>query len=1188
MKKPTFDSEDFFKDLSYDLRQEFASEDNLKDIITFTETEIDKERWGIELTVQQRALLKAFYSLPLLPNEEEVLLEWVEADKTTWSPLSMYQALVVECGRRGGKCVSVDTLINTDEGLKYGHEILEDVKSKYGLSGLTPNTFYDYHIQVPQGGSTETTKTECFFYKGFSKTYTITTNNGYTLEGTAEHRILVIDTDGNHQWRYLDEVRKGDYVCIQTKSSLFPDTSPPLKSRTTDITDPYLNEDWASLLALYVLSRQSLSTYYAHYDYPPSSPELCFSYNRLYSDYYQSFLDNTVNSLPIDQTQRFYKAKSGISYVITHSSDYKSFIRDCLYPFQLDDNIKRLPYLIRCADKRCIIAFLRVLFTEVGFATTNQFGIRLRDTSDVFIREIQVLLLSLGIISRIRKSSSNSSTSSFSTYKLILTGYLSAKRFSEQIGFMTTSRQRTLDKYVNRSRVSKDKCALVPHQSEWVTTLRQSIPDTNTITANSRGGEHRPLRGVRSRINSSCPLNATSLNRWKLQDLTTLFDNHNVSYSTSFRDHIHELVDCDYYYDEITSITDGHTECFDFSVPESHHYIANGFVSHNSSLASVIVVYEFYRLCHLPSPQLYYKISASTPISILVLATSSDQAKRTIFKNVIGMIRVCSYFDDLVRKGKIYVGKEAITYDDKLLYIYSGNSQSGSQVGQSVILLVMDEVSRFRGEEGDEQALELWSNIGISGVSFGTDAKRMAISSAWFEGDAIQRLWNNSKIEESWLGFRLKTWDLNPTASRDNPTIASEYSLNARKAALEFEGIRTEDECAFFNFNEVKAAVKGTSTIQARQVNCDDGLVRVIIDTLEQAYYPSHLHLDPSISRDTYGLAFGHGVLNSELNIVVTIDGILGWTPSGGCNVSLVNVVQTVLEINRKRPLNLVTADHHNSAECLERMRLMGLRAKSLFFNNKLQMEMYEATRLLMHEGRLILPKDGPWTGLMQEEMRRVLLHKETKIIHPPSGCFTGETLIPLLDGTKVMISELVGKEVWVHSCNKSGFLMPGRARGRLTKYTDEIVEVLLSNGATICCTPEHPFRLRSGRYVEAKRLNRIRSKLMTLYPEDYNVSVISVTPIKLDKPVPVYDLEVPKWENFALAAGVFVHNSKDICDSICGVVWTLLSEATKLPMVSSVGSNKSTKGTLAASTPKAPGQRRSVLSRPRKFFGSR
>jgi hypothetical protein len=197
-----------------------------------------------------------------------------------------------------------------------------------------------------------------------------------------------------------------------------------------------------------------------------------------------------------------------------------------------------------------------------------------------------------------------------------------------------------------------------------------------------------------------------------------------------------------------------------------------------SFTASIIVAYEFCRLCLMQSPQLHYGIATSTPISIYCIATSATQTKRTIFAQAKALLEHVPAIRRLVERKKLIIGEEEIKYPDKLLYRYSGNSNSASQVGSSVICLVMDEVARFddEGRDNDESnALKLWSNIGISGVTFGKDAKRIAISSAWCEGDAIQKLYGLSKESPGTLGFRLRSWDLNPVhAARDNPVVQSE------------------------------------------------------------------------------------------------------------------------------------------------------------------------------------------------------------------------------------------------------------------------------------------------------------------------------------------------------------------------------------------------------------------------------
>ena len=50
---------------------------------------------------------------------------------------------------------------------------------------------------------------------------------------------------------------------------------------------------------------------------------------------------------------------------------------------------------------------------------------------------------------------------------------------------------------------------------------------------------------------------------------------------------------------------------------------------------------------------------------------------------------------------------------------------------------------------------------------------------------------------------------------------------------------------------------------------------------------------------------------------------------------------------------------------------------------------------------------------------------------------------------------------------------------------------------------------------------------------------------IKLSEKVPVYDIEVSETSNFKLAAGVVVHNSKDISDALIGSIYSCQENST-------------------------------------------
>ncbi|HEY8860719.1 MAG TPA: DNA gyrase subunit A [Candidatus Limnocylindria bacterium] len=161
-------------------------------------------------------------------------------------------------------------------------------------------------------------------------------------------------------------------------------------------------------------------------------------------------------------------------------------------------------------------------------------------------------------------------------------------------------------------------------------------------------------------------------------------------------------------------------------------------------------------------------------------------------------------------------------------------------------------------------------------------------------------------------------------------------------------------------------------------------------------------------------------------------------------------------------------------------------------------------------------------------------------------GCFSGDTKVELVNGeqrTFVELVEMVHRgvraEVFTLDAHRNVRIKPLRAP-RLVKRNDTIVKVTLVSGAEILCTPDHRFMMRDGTYREASTL-KAKDQLMpfarTAIPERLHRTGAFPIPASLSQVVTsvapagradVYDLTVDVTANFALAAGVFVHNSID------------------------------------------------------------
>jgi tRNA-splicing ligase RtcB (3'-phosphate/5'-hydroxy nucleic acid ligase) len=186
-------------------------------------------------------------------------------------------------------------------------------------------------------------------------------------------------------------------------------------------------------------------------------------------------------------------------------------------------------------------------------------------------------------------------------------------------------------------------------------------------------------------------------------------------------------------------------------------------------------------------------------------------------------------------------------------------------------------------------------------------------------------------------------------------------------------------------------------------------------------------------------------------------------------------------------------------------------------------------------------------------------------------GCFTGDTKVPLVDGKEYRIAELAnhGRSIYVYACTDTGKIVCAEAIARKTRINADLIKVVLDNDYEIKCTPDHQFMLRDGNYKQASDLkpndslmpfyskvdkdgytliqqnysgrwqkahwllarSGILSEIPKLanpqnhrkYEHGYNHKVVSV--ISTVEKEDVYCLSVPDYNNFALSAGVFVHN---------------------------------------------------------------
>lgn len=97
--------------------------------------------------------------------------------------------------------------------------------------------------------------------------------------------------------------------------------------------------------------------------------------------------------------------------------------------------------------------------------------------------------------------------------------------------------------------------------------------------------------------------------------------------------------------------------------------------------------------------------------------------------------------------------------------------------------------------------------------------------------------------------------------------------------------------------------------------------------------------------------------------------------------------------------------------------------------------------------------------------------------------CFTGDTRVALVDGTCPTLEEMASdphSDYWGYTILDGHIAVTKFEQPRFVA-TDNIVEVILDNGESVRCTPDHKFMLRNGTYTAASELCSGDS-LMPLY----------------------------------------------------------------------------------------------------------
>jgi len=436
-------------------------------------------------------------------------------------------------------CVAPDTLVSTATGLRPIVELGDPNGQQWQI--LTQEVHTDEGLR----------KTSHFYVNGFQPVKKITTRRGFSLTATPNHRVRIIDQAGDYVWRRMDELQQGDRVVLK-KGTLGESERVELAyvkqgNRALSDLPALMTPQLAELLGLYMGDGYTKTRGGIHIVVSKYDPDLLTHVEKLlreiWGDHRQVTVEDRqgcwVANLNGYYISRFFEANGFAKPRGNHGEGAEGAF---------------IPSKVLQAGKDSVAAFLRGLFEADG--SVYRGTITLASTSRTLISQVQVALLGLGIVSTVRAMPRQETSLGLRTkYELRILNRREGEKFVREVGFIS---ERKRDRAADLGNIV-DRGDSIP-----VPALCEEF------YAESKGLKNKVRQQIVGLVSNG------ALSQQFVKDTIT-------AYPMLKETRLGQLVEMDVFLDEVSMIEDSACYTYDLSVPDNKTYIANGFVSHNTT-----------------------------------------------------------------------------------------------------------------------------------------------------------------------------------------------------------------------------------------------------------------------------------------------------------------------------------------------------------------------------------------------------------------------------------------------------------------------------------------------------------------------------------------------------------------------------------------------------------------------------
>lgn len=927
---------------------------------------------GLKLYPTQRALLKSFYNEPLLEDERQVLQEWAKDGCTTWVENRTYTSLVLESGRRGSKstCASIMVLYEF-----YNLITLESPAKRYGLLPSSPIAI------LVIGQSADQVKETIFAaIKGYAE-------NSYFFKGLSDNGIIeILGTEircpSKNVAIYAKSTNLKALVGFSLKALVLDEVSRFSTSEETGINIAF--EVWkntakgCSLYSDYIYTTKGSITY----------EQLLNKYNNKQQIGISTFDLKTGNNYITEDIKVWDNGIEPVIKLKTSSGKESSYTYD--HPFLVWNSEDLEPHWKQLCNLQLgdVIATCNDIsiesntnpFLNLGVSRAKLLGYLQGDGGTTI--SVRFTNTDLEIISDIQE--------------------ILNKEFPSHIIVNSDCKRDYQWKIVKNEYVRNSKDHPINLVFEWLHSIKCSgiksihkrVPDC--IKSGTKEEVAAFLNGLYS-TDGFITLPGTINNKANLEISI------NLSSENFIKDIQRELIKFGIY-SKITSKKASYTwkgirkekSCWLLCINDRNSLLK--FIEHigvSGAKTNKLVLLKKLVLKRKDNCKSIYNQMPEGAVYRMSVLRKEKNITYTTLRSQLPNLRCLENTKRLSKQQTLVIGE---LLEDEILVNYSQSKicwetvtdlDCSSQPQKTIAIEVSD--TNIIGND----------IISHNTAAFGKDAKKIAISSAWENGDPIQQLREAAEKDPQSLAFQLTTFQLNLGLKKGiTPIIVSDYATDPISSRLEYENIRFSKHNTFIPKDNLDKACIGVTCIDAQPTDIDieiqgDKRHYVGIEILRLANadinQTSFIHVDPALKKDSAALAITSPLKLQDGKYAIQIDGLLKWEPHVDSNgrkrlVSFIDIEEKLNILSSSRNVRLISFDSWNSASFIQRLHMDGISTIEMSTSRDMQIIYYTLFRDLLSHNLIVFPKDSLWTGQAIIELSELVMKSDKRIIHPTAG----------------------------------------------------------------------------------------------------------------------------------------------------------------------------------------------------------